>query len=144
MIAEFNKLNVALTVPVVWLGAMVANHWLPKTLDIFRDGGPKSGEDWLIAGVAIGFFGFVFNASFWGLHFLSTEMEWPKMIQLTYKAGPPVNIVTRHIPYIASAYCHLRAHWHYRREERLHPRSHLLLAAFSALLSWIALQVWAP
>lgn len=136
-------LNIAMTIPVVFLALVMLNHWAPKALDLLRTGGPKTGEDWLVLGVTTGFSGYVINALFWGFHFFVDYMQWPYWIDLTYYLGPKVNVFTRHIPYGLSAAFHIIAYWTYNKTTALHPRrffalSFVWIGVFYFLLVFIA------
>ena len=140
----FDLLNVAMTLPVVFLALMMLRHWFPRALGVLRKGAARSGEDWLILGVAVGFSGFVLNALFWGYHFLVTLMQWPGMIDLTYKLGPVVNVFTRHIPYGLSAAFHIVAFWTYNKGSQNHPRWFFILSVAWVAIFYFVLKAIAP
>ncbi len=137
-------LNIAMTIPVVFLAVVMLRHWVPRALQLVRGGGANTGEDWLILGVSIGFAGFVVNALFWGFHFFVDFMQWQKFVDATYYLGPKVNVFTRHIPYWLSAACHIIAFWNYNKKTAVHPRTFFALSLLWIGIFYAALWFVAP
>lgn len=137
-------LNVAMTLPVVFLALVMLSHWFPKAVQLLRSGGADTGEDWLILGVTIGFSGFILNALFWGFHFFVDFMNWAKWFDITYYLGPKVNVFTRHIPYWISAACHIVAFWKYNKTTAIHPRTFFALSILWVGIFYVLLWCFGP
>ena len=141
---DASRLNVAATVLVLWLSALVVIKWGPQTVKLIMTGKPPTGEDWLIAGVTIGFLGVTLNSGFWFLHYGAIEIGDMALSQTLYNAGPEANILTRVFPYSISAACHLIAFWNFRTIQGRHPILHVLISLSVAIGVYAGLTIWFP
>ena len=104
-IAELVSLG--LTFPTVVLAFAVIYMWLPSARDAWRKT-DKTGQDWFVMGVAIGFVGAALDNIYWFMPWTAAYLGDPAFQTLT-NAGVFFNIFFRQGLGIAAAYCHMRA-----------------------------------
>jgi hypothetical protein len=104
-LAELTSL--ALTFPTVVLAFAVIYMWLPSARDAWQKT-EKSGQDWFVMGVAIGFVGAALDNIYWFLPWTAAYLGDPAFQSLT-NLGVFFNIFFRQGLGICAAYCHLRA-----------------------------------
>jgi len=104
-IAELFSLG--MTIPTVVLAFAVVYTWLPSAKEAWKRE-HKTGKDWFILGVAIGFCGAILDNLYWFLPWTYSYIEHPATTQLI-NAGVFFNIFFRQGLGIVAAYCHLKA-----------------------------------
>lgn len=142
MIVNFS--SVALTLPTLVLAFFVLLRWAPKTCEVWRSGGPKSGVDWLLTGVTASFVGVFLNSFYAGAYYLAAFMEQPKLAGRVLEFGPVMNIGTRLIPFIIAAYCHLQAFAIYAPREGRSPKPILIASMIAGFVLLGILSLVAP
>lgn len=120
-----------LTWPTIALGFAVLLHWGPHVYQQVRDKRDLVHQDWLILGIAVSFFGSVFDNLYWGLawsvDFIESDYrEW------WFRHGVYANIPFRQICGSYAAYCHLVAF--YKWPERSKVRIWFVLSLVGGLL----------
>jgi len=104
-IAELFSLG--MTIPTVVLAFAVVYTWLPSARAAWSRE-QKTGQDWFILGVAIGFCGAILDNLYWFIPWTASYIEHHATSQLI-NTGVFFNIVFRQGLGIAAAYCHLKA-----------------------------------
>jgi len=104
-IAELTSL--ALTFPTVVLAFAVIYMWLPSARIAWKKT-DKTGQDWFVMGVAIGFIGAVLDNIYWFMPWTAAYLGDPAFQTLT-NAGVFFNIFFRQGMGLCAAYCHMRA-----------------------------------
>ncbi len=104
-IAELFSLG--MTIPTVVLAFAVVYTWLPSARETWKRE-QKTGQDWFILGVAIGFCGAILDNLYWFVPWTASYMEHQATSQLI-NAGVFFNIFFRQGLGIVAAYCHLKA-----------------------------------
>lgn len=99
--------SLALTFPTVVLAIAVIYMWLPSARDAWYRT-DKTGQDWFVMGVAIGFMGAALDNIYWFLPWTASYLGDPSFQTLT-NTGVFFNIFFRQSLGIGAAYCHLRA-----------------------------------
>lgn len=100
-------ISLGLTFPTVVLAFAVIYTWLPSARDAWRNT-DKTGKDWFLLGVAIGFVGASLDNIYWFMPWTAAYMGHDAFQTLT-NAGVFFNIFFRQGLGIAAAYCHLKA-----------------------------------
>ena len=105
-IAEF--VSTLLTVPTIILAAGVIWYWRRDAARSIFKKRKRDSEDWLIAGIFIGFLGAFFDNLYWGAAWSSevVKSDWKPVL---FACGVIANIPFRQLAGILAAYCHLRA-----------------------------------
>lgn len=99
--------SLALTFPTVVLAFAVIYMWLPSARHAWQKT-EKSGKDWFVIGVAVGFVGAALDNIYWFLPWTAAYLGDPAFQSLT-TLGVFFNIFFRQGLGICAAYCHLRA-----------------------------------
>ncbi len=100
-------LSLGMTFPTVILAGAVVYMWFPSARKAWRKT-DKTGQDWFVMGVAIGFIGVVLDNIYWFMPWTAAYLGNPAFQTLT-NAGVFFNIFFRQGLGICAAYCHLRA-----------------------------------
>ena len=100
-------ISLGLTFPTVVLAFAVIYTWLPSARDAWRST-DKTGQDWFVMGVAIGFVGAALDNIYWFMPWTAAYMGHEAFQTLT-NDGVFFNILFRQGLGIAAAYCHLKA-----------------------------------
>lgn len=100
-------ISLGLTFPTVVLAFAVVYMWMPSARNAWLNTG-KTGQDWFVMGVAIGFIGAALDNIYWFMPWTASFIGDPAFQTLT-NAGVFFNIFFRQGLGIAAAYCHLRA-----------------------------------
>ena len=100
-------LSLGMTVPTVVLALAVIYMWLPSARQAWKKEN-KSGHDWFIMGVAIGFCGAALDNIYWFMPWTAAYLGDPAFETLT-NLGVFFNIFFRQGLGIIAAYCHLKA-----------------------------------
>ena len=95
------------TFPTVILAFAVVYMWLPSAREAWLNTG-KTGQDWFVMGVAIGFIGAALDNIYWFMPWTASFIG-DQAFQTLTNAGVFFNIFFRQCLGIAAAYCHLRA-----------------------------------
>ena len=96
-----------MTIPTVVLAFAVIYMWLPSARESWKRD-TKTGHDWFIMGVAVGFCGAALDNIYWFMPWTASYLGHPAFSDLT-NAGVFFNIVFRQGLGITAAYCHLKA-----------------------------------
>jgi hypothetical protein len=100
-------ISLGLTFPTVILAFAVVYMWLPSARKAWLSAS-KTGQDWFVMGVAIGFIGAALDNIYWFMPWTASYISDPAFQTLT-NAGVFFNIFFRQGLGILAAYCHLRA-----------------------------------
>ena len=100
-------ISLGLTFPTVVLAFAVIYTWLPSARAAWSNTA-KTGKDWFLLGVAIGFVGAALDNIYWFMPWTAAYMGHEAFQTLT-NAGVFFNIFFRQGLGIAAAYCHLKA-----------------------------------
>ena len=100
-------ISLSLTFPTVVLAFTVIYMWLPSARKAWKNTN-KTGQDWFVMGVAIGFVGAALDNIYWFTPWTAAFIGDPSFQTLT-NAGVFFNIFFRQGMGIAAAYCHIKA-----------------------------------
>jgi len=100
-------ISLGLTFPTVVLAFTVIYMWLPSARKAWQNTN-KTGQDWFVMGVAIGFVGAALDNIYWFIPWTAAFIGDPAFQTLT-NAGVFFNIFFRQGMGIAAAYCHIKA-----------------------------------
>jgi hypothetical protein len=100
-------ISLGLTFPTVVLAFTVIYMWLPSARKAWQNTN-KTGQDWFVMGVAIGFVGAALDNIYWFMPWTAAFIGDPSFQTLT-NAGVFFNIFFRQGMGIAAAYCHIKA-----------------------------------
>ncbi len=102
-----NIAQVGLTITFVLSCALLLSTWRTEFFEAIKSR-KLTPEQWLVAGIVIGFAGNALDNGYWGIQWLivlySDSLDNPLL-----RLGPMANVIFRQIPGIISVYCHLRA-----------------------------------
>ena len=100
-------LSLGLTFPTVILAGAVVYMWFPSAREALLKE-TRSGQDWFVMGVAIGFVGAMLDNIYWFIPWTASYIGHPAFVDLT-NAGVFFNVFMRQGLGILAAYCHLKA-----------------------------------
>ena len=100
-------ISLGLTFPTVVLAFTVIYMWLPSARKAWQNTN-KTGQDWFVMGVAIGFVGAALDNIYWFMPWTAAFIGDSSFQTLT-NAGVFFNIFFRQGMGIAAAYCHIKA-----------------------------------
>lgn len=112
-----NSIQVGLTFTFVAMCLVLIKTWGPSVGEalsgidgwrFWRAWSVWSAEQWLAAGIVIGFAGAIADNLYWGLTWFAVHYQLPAESALM-KNGPVSNVFSRQIPGIVSVYCHIYA-----------------------------------
>lgn len=133
--------SLALTFPTVLVGLGVLVHWGSEAWQAFKKPASlRTGVDWLILGVAIGFLGDVLDNAYWGVAWSAEYMEL-SIRDTLFAHGVWPNIPFRQGAGIYAAYCHMRSYYVSRKQGNK-KLSRIVLASFIVGFVYVGFATW--
>ncbi len=134
--------SLALTFPTIMVGLGVLVHWGKDAWEAFKvSPAERTGVNWLILGVAVGFLGSVLDNAYWGLAWSAEYMQHPSK-EFWFANGVWPNIPFRQCAGVYAAYCHMRSYYVSRKTDNT-KLSRIVLASFAVGVVYVALATWA-
>ena len=96
-----------MSVPTIVLALVVVYLWGPTAVRSLR-ASTKTGQDWFIVGVALGFIGSALDNSYWVIPWTMDYLGHPQSMDYMYQ-GAYFNIFFRQGLGMAAAFCHIKA-----------------------------------
>lgn len=100
-------ISLGMSVPTIVLALVVVYLWGPTAVRSLR-APVKTGQDWFIVGVALGFIGSALDNSYWTIPWTLTYLGHPESMDYVYH-GVYFNIFFRQGLGMAAAFCHIKA-----------------------------------
>lgn len=136
-------LHISLVVSAIYMASVVVRKYAPK-ISRFSNWSTFSHTEWLQTGIVIGFLAVAIgNALYWEGYFFLELMGWESAKVSYYKSSPYFNVLTRALPYVFAAFCHLMGLWVVLKNG-WHPARHLIVSLLIGLAVAILLLIFAP
>jgi hypothetical protein len=131
-------ISLGMTFPTVVLAGAVVYMWFPAARIAWSKEN-KTGQDWFIVGVTVGFIGAMLDNIYWFIPWSASYIGHPSFAELT-NAGVFFNVFFRQGLGMLAAYCHLRAAENAERK-RIRWVNSTLLASNLAGVAYAALLI---